>query len=491
VGLVRDGIRRLRAGLWIAVAIGVVAALSPKVVTPVLPRAAMARHLAAGQVDASGHPARPGARASAGQSRALAAATAETLRRYAAVLSDIGKRPASASGSAVAEAAAAREQSGQTEVIAAQRAGVYLPGQGSSPISAVRVGKLSDESGGPLVRALGTLHPADLLVVAPSTLPAAVLSAIRKLPGVTAANLLDAARIKVNGGDVAMLGVNPSTFREFAAKPTAKSTALWQNVADGGIAVSYLMGEQEKLLIGGTVQVAGARTEELPVGGFGTVGISGVDAVVSDAVASSLGMPAGNAIVISAPHARLSTLIRQIRLVLPSGAAVAPLVGQAPAHGLPVTQGSAGAIGVTPADGPGLTVAQTKAFLTAALSRVGFRYVWGGAGPTVFDCSGLVQWSMRQAGLVMPRVAVDQAQTGPRIPLSSLEPGDLLFYHTDPTAPTYISHVAIYLGKGLMLQAPEPGEDVQVVPAIFGGGFAGAVEVYPRVAAAVAGDPAG
>ena len=66
-------------------------------------------------------------------------------------------------------------------------------------------------------------------------------------------------------------------------------------------------------------------------------------------------------------------------------------------------------------------------------------------------------------------------------------PGDLLFYHTDPTAPTYISHVAIYLGKGLMLQAPEPGEDVQIVPAIFGGGFAGAVAVYPRVAAAVAG----
>ena len=113
------------------------------------------------------------------------------------------------------------------------------------------------------------------------------------------------------------------------------------------------------------------------------------------------------------------------------------------------------------------------------------------SGPNVFDCSGLVQWSMRQAGIVMPRVAVDQAQTGPRIPLADLEPGDLLFYHTDPTAPTYISHVAIYLGKGLMLQAPEPGENVQIVPAIFGAGFAGAVRVYPRVAAAVAGNLAG
>jgi cell wall-associated NlpC family hydrolase len=102
-----------------------------------------------------------------------------------------------------------------------------------------------------------------------------------------------------------------------------------------------------------------------------------------------------------------------------------------------------------------------------------------------------VQWSMRQAGIVMPRVASDQARTGPLIPLSDLQPGDLLFYHTDPTAPSYISHVAIYIGNGLMVQAPEPGMDVQVVPAVFDGSFAGAVQVYPRVAEAVAGYFAG
>jgi peptidoglycan DL-endopeptidase CwlO len=483
---VRDGTRRLRAALWIAVVLGVVAAFSPRVVVPLLPRTGSAAHAAAGGQAAGGRLTGKGSTASAGSPQALSAGSAEALRRYVAVLSDIGKKPSSASPNAVAQATAAREEAGQTEVTAAEKDGVFLPGQSSSASSAVRAGRLSDHVEGPRVRPLGTLRPADLLVVGPSSLPAASLSAIRKLQGVTAANLLDAARIKVNGGFIAMLGVSPSTFREFAAKPTAKSNVLWQNVADGGIAVSYLMGEQENLPVGGTVEVAGARTEQLPVAGFGTVGISGVDAVVSDAVASSLGMPAGNAIVISAPHAALRTLIRQIRQALPKDASVAPLVGEAPARGLPVTQGSAGAIGLTAGSGPGLTVAQIRAFLTAALGRVGKRYVWGGAGPNVFDCSGLVQWSMRQAGIIMPRVAVNQAQTGPRIPLSELEPGDLLFYHTDPTAPTYISHVAIYLGRGLMLQAPEPGEDVEVVPAIFGSGFAGAIEVFPRVAAAVA-----
>ena len=123
--------------------------------------------------------------------------------------------------------------------------------------------------------------------------------------------------------------------------------------------------------------------------------------------------------------------------------------------------------------------------------RLGIPYVWGGAGPTQFDCSGLVQWSMAQAGIVMPRVAADQARTGPLLPLSQLQPGDLLFYHTDPTAPSYISHVAIYIGNGQMLQAPEPGMNVEIVAADFGAGFAGAVRVEPSIAAQVAGNPAG
>jgi cell wall-associated NlpC family hydrolase len=86
----------------------------------------------------------------------------------------------------------------------------------------------------------------------------------------------------------------------------------------------------------------------------------------------------------------------------------------------------------------------------------------------------------------MPRVAADQARAGPEIPVSQLQPGDLLFYHTDPTDPGYISHVAIYLGNGWMIQAPEPGLDVEVVPASFGSQFAGAIRVSPLIAGALA-----
>jgi cell wall-associated NlpC family hydrolase len=344
------------------------------------------------------------------------------------------------------------------------------------------------------VQPLGRLRPADVLVVAPTSLKPSVTAAIARLPGVTAAQGLDAATIGVNGQFIQMLGVDPSSFRAFAAGPTARSTALWSSVAGGSIALSYTLGKLDKLALGDRVTVAGRTRQELRVGAFGTVGIAGADAVVSDAVARSLGLPAGNAVVISAPDTSLTLLTARIKAILPRGAGVAQLVTQAePGVTGPAelaAAGAAGATSVTSSDGA-MTAAQVQAFLTAALSRVGRPYVWGAAGPAAFDCSGLVQWSMRQAGLVMPRVAADQARAGPRVPLSDLRPGDLLFYHTDATAPTYISHVAIYLGNGQMEQAPEPGEDVEVVAADFGAGFAGAIQVSPAIAAAVAGDPAG
>jgi peptidoglycan DL-endopeptidase CwlO len=369
--------------------------------------------------------------------------------------------------------------------------GQVLPGASRSVFQAVPVAHLSAPARTSALGPLGKLLQADLFVIAPATLPSSVVAAVQRLHGVVAAQPLEAARLEVNGQFTAVLGVNPSAFRAFAARPTADSTGLWQNVAAGGVAVSYTMSKLDNLPLNRAIRVTGRRIEDLPVAGLGTVAIGGVDAVVSDTVARSLGMPADNAIVISAPHADLTTLMRQVQKLLPHGAAVAPLVAQSATSGTPLTSGAAGVGGSAAADGPGLTTAEVAAFLTAAESRLGMRYVWGGDGPDVFDCSGLVQWSLAQAGVVMPRVADEQALTGPLVPVSELQPGDLLFYHTDPTAPDYISHVAIYIGHDEMLQAPMPGEDVEIVPAWFGSEFAGAVAVYPRVAAAVAGETAG
>lgn len=346
----------------------------------------------------------------------------------------------------------------------------------------------------PALPALGPvqhLRRADLMVVAQQALPSSLLGKIQALPGVRAAEPVDAARVAVNGTYAAVLGVNPVRFRRFADRPTANDVSLWRSVEAGDIAVSYDMGRHDKLPRGAVADVTGNQDESLPVGGLGTVGITGVDAVVSTTVARSLGFADGNAIVISVTNSRMQALTRKIKAAAPKGAAVEQLV----VPGTPAASGRAGAPSgtatpaapVAPATGGLLTPAQDMAMLRAAVSRVGMPYIWGAAGPTAFDCSGLVQWSFARAGIVMPRVAADQALTGPAVPVSRLQPGDLLFYHTDPTAPGYISHVAIYLGGGRMIQAPEPGMDVEVVPVDLGSEFAGAIEVSPAVAARVAG----
>src|SRR6185312_3553575 len=262
----------------------------------------------------------------------------------------------------------------------------------------------------PTVAPLHRTVQADLLIVAPFSLPSGLLAAVSQQPGLVAAEQIEAVRMNVNGSDTAVVGVDPSQFRSFAAQPTGAANALWQGVADGGIAVSYTMGKLGKIPLGGSVLAVGRTARRLHVVAFGTLGIGGVNAVVSDATARALGAAAGtgSAAAPAAPTAALDTMLK------------------------------------------------------AAMSRRGLPYVWGAAGPQSFDCSGLVQWSFAQAGIVMPRVAADQARSGPAVPVSQLAPGDLLFYHTDPTAPGYISHVAIYLGNGWMIQAPEPGMDVEV-----------------------------
>jgi peptidoglycan DL-endopeptidase CwlO len=342
----------------------------------------------------------------------------------------------------------------------------------------------------PPVTPPGTLLPADLLIVSPRSLPARAVTAVRKLPGVRAAEPVDAGQVRVNGTFTPVLGVDPASFRRFAARPTASDTALWQSVASGEMALSYTMGRQAGLPAGSQVQVAGRTRETLRIGGLGTVGIADVEGVVSDAVARSLGFPVSNALVVSAPGARLTALEAKIRAAVPRTALVELLV--APAASQPAGPAPPAAAQPSLAARYGLlSAAQDTAFLRAAVSRLGMPYVWGAAGPASFDCSGLVQWSLAQAGVVMPRVAADQARTGPAVPVSALQPGDLLFFHTDPTAPGYISHVAIYLGNGKMIQAPEPGMDVEIVPVDLGSEYAGAVAVSPAVAAAAAASPAG
>ncbi len=122
----------------------------------------------------------------------------------------------------------------------------------------------------------------------------------------------------------------------------------------------------------------------------------------------------------------------------------------------------AGSYGGSSEGGPGAGAYPdqvARAAVTFAEAQIGAPYLWGGTGPGGFDCSGLVQAAYASAGIALPRVAQDQFDAGPRVPPGEpLEPGDLVFFGTSGAD---VTHVGIYAGQGMMIDAPDTGATVR------------------------------
>lgn len=96
--------------------------------------------------------------------------------------------------------------------------------------------------------------------------------------------------------------------------------------------------------------------------------------------------------------------------------------------------------------------------LRHAVDQIGKPYEWGAEGPDTYDCSGLTSEAWGSAGRAIPRTSQEQWAQLPRVELSELRPGDLVVYFPEAT------HVAMYLGDGMVVQAPRPGATVKVSP---------------------------
>jgi peptidoglycan DL-endopeptidase CwlO len=151
----------------------------------------------------------------------------------------------------------------------------------------------------------------------------------------------------------------------------------------------------------------------------------------------------------------------------PRGPAPAPDAappGAPPAEGQPPGEAPPpdGAPGGAPPEGaPGgapVPTGDRATVVQAALSQVGSSYVWGGASPGGFDCSGLVMWAFQQAGISLPHSSQALARGGQPVALSDLQPGDVLTFYSDA------SHTGIYVGDGMMIHSSTYGVPVRVVP---------------------------
>ena len=91
-----------------------------------------------------------------------------------------------------------------------------------------------------------------------------------------------------------------------------------------------------------------------------------------------------------------------------------------------------------------------------AMAQVGDAYVWGAAGPSAFDCSGLTMMAWGSAGVGLPHSSRAQYSSGPHVSEGDLQPGDLVFYYSP------ISHVGMYIGNGMIVNAENPSAGVKV-----------------------------
>jgi len=107
----------------------------------------------------------------------------------------------------------------------------------------------------------------------------------------------------------------------------------------------------------------------------------------------------------------------------------------------------------------GPTTTQADKAVAFVYAQLGCPYVYGGTGPCQlgFDCSGLAQAAWAAAGVAIPRDSYEQWAELPHVPLSAIEPGDLLLYNGE-------GHVAIYVGNGYIIDAPQTGMDVERIP---------------------------
>jgi len=122
-----------------------------------------------------------------------------------------------------------------------------------------------------------------------------------------------------------------------------------------------------------------------------------------------------------------------------------------------VATNTIGAGGTTTATYTGPTSTQAGQAVAFAYAQLGKPYQWGATGPDSFDCSGLAQAAWAAAGVAIPRDTYEQWAALPHIASSAIQPGDLLYYDG-------VGHVAIYVGDGYVIDAPQTGMDVEKIP---------------------------
>ena len=229
---------------------------------------------------------------------------------------------------------------------------------------------------------------------------------------------------------------DPTVLSDAAAKAAQSAASLASFARLGGLGAAAASAAIS----------AGSFSPAVPVVYLAT-GLDFADALAGAAVASGHGP-----ILLVTPTSLPDVVAAELRRLHASATVI---LGGTAAVGTAVASASdaATAQGIPPSNPQG------PAALAAAKAQIGKAYQWGGAGPDVFDCSGLTAWAWNAVQLALPHNAAAQDDLVADIPVSAAEPGDLLFYGNPD-----VYHVAIYAGSGMMVEAAHTGVPVRLTP---------------------------
>jgi cell wall-associated NlpC family hydrolase len=163
---------------------------------------------------------------------------------------------------------------------------------------------------------------------------------------------------------------------------------------------------------------------------------------------------------LTAQKTSLSKLLGTSKATLDSlTAAQQQQVNQSTLGGTTTTSTSTGTgqTGTTPVSYTGPTSTQADKAVAYEYAQIGKPYEWGATGPDSFDCSGLAMSAWASAGIDIPRTTYEMWASLPHIPVSEMQPGDLIIYDGE-------GHVGMYVGNGYIIDAPHTGADVERIP---------------------------
>jgi cell wall-associated NlpC family hydrolase/L,D-peptidoglycan transpeptidase YkuD (ErfK/YbiS/YcfS/YnhG family) len=299
---------------------------------------------------------------------------------------------------------------------------------------------------------------------------------------------------------VATVWANPSAPRAIdrPALGNPVNMAAWGRVLttatrlglDGRIETQALFGEPVRVLAqrGAWTEVA-VTDQPTPKNRLGYPGWIPTKQLTSNPTFG--GLLSGRIAEVTAPTALLRGAVRPLKL---SFGTRLPVVGTSDsAAAMPAPRGGgvqvvtpAGQLGRLPtsavhvyASPPAIPAPTGQGLVATARLFLGVRYLWGGTSMFGFDCSGLVNLIYRVNGIVIPRDADAQALAGRPVARSGLEPGDLVFFATDPPSRA-ITHVGMYAGGGQIIEAPNSASSVHVISlAAFGDEYVTARRYLP------------